>query len=49
MLFMSIKSDKPPKPTPGEFEDARIKMQAELRKAFNKTETALPDGLWLWV
>ena len=42
--FYEYKSDKLPKPTPGEFEDARIKMQGELRKAFNKTETALPDN-----
>jgi hypothetical protein len=42
--FYEYKPDKLPKPTPGEFSDARIKMQAELRKAFNKTETSLPEG-----
>ena len=41
--FYEYKADKLPKPTPGEFSDARIKMQSELRKAFNKAETSLPD------
>jgi len=41
--FYEYKPDKSPKLTPGEFSDARIKMQAELRKAFNKTETSLPE------
>jgi len=42
--FYEYKADKSPKLTPGEFEDVRIKMQSELRKAFNKIETSLPDG-----
>jgi len=42
--FYEYKADKLPKPTPGEFSDMRIKMQGDLRKAFNQTETSLPDN-----
>ena len=41
--FFEYKPDKLPKLTPGEFSDARIKMQSELRKAFSKAGTSLPD------
>ena len=42
--FYEYKTDKLPKPTPGEFSDARIKMQGDLRKAFNRIGTSLPEG-----
>ena len=42
--FYEYKPDKLPKPTPGEFSDARIKMQGDLRKAFNRIGTSLPEG-----
>jgi hypothetical protein len=41
--FFEYKSEQLPKLTPGEFTDARIKMQTELRKAFNKVGASLPE------
>lgn len=41
--FFEYKVEPLPKLTPGEFSDARIGMQAELRKAFNKAGTTLPE------
>ena len=41
--FFEYKPDPLPKLTPGEFSDARIEMQTQLRRAFNKVGTSLPE------
>ena len=41
--FLEYLPDDTPAPTPGEFSDAKIKMQSELRSQFNKAGTNIPE------